>query len=76
VRSLPAALAGLREMKMRCLLWYDGYNDLGVPMADPWDGSCSDGLQADGPNRNCGAEATISYLMTRALCMNRVEGGG
>jgi len=38
-------------------------------MADPWDGSCSDGLQADGPNRNCGAEATISYLMTRALCM-------
>ena len=69
LRSLPAACANLREMKMRCLQWFDGYNDLGVPMADPWDGSCSDGLQADGPNRNCGAEATISYLMTRALCM-------
>jgi len=69
VRSFPAALAGLREMRMRCLQWFDGYNDLGVPMADPWDGSCSDGLQADGPNRNCGAEATISYLMTRALCL-------
>jgi hypothetical protein len=77
VRSLPAALDRLREMKMRCLQWFDGYNDLGVPMADPWDGSCSDGLQADGPNRNCGAEATISYLMTRALCLKgRAADGG
>jgi hypothetical protein len=45
-------------------------------MADPWDGSCSDGLQPDGPNHNCGAEATLSYLMTRALCLKDGMGGG
>ena len=69
IRPLPSALAELREAKLRCLQWFHGHNDLGVPMADPWDGSCCDGLQPDGPNRNCGAEATLSYLMTRALCL-------
>lgn len=68
-RPLHATLADLRKAKWRCLQWFHGLNDLGVPMADPWDGSCCDGLQPDGPNRNCGAEATLSYLMTRALCL-------
>ncbi|TVX95501.1 hypothetical protein [Cohnella terricola] len=51
-----------------CREWYYGANDLRVPVADPTDGSCCDGLTPYGPNINCGAEATISYLMTEALC--------
>ncbi|MCC3375763.1 hypothetical protein [Cohnella sp. REN36] len=60
--------AFLRESRDRCLDWFFGDNDLDAPMADASDGSCCDGLQANGPNVNCGAEATLSYLMTEALC--------
>lgn len=57
-----------REMRDLCRAWYYGDNDLQVPVVDPADGSCCDGLTKFGPNINCGAEATISYLMTEALC--------
>lgn len=57
-----------RAMRDNCLEWYYGDNDLRVPVADPEDGSCCDGLTPYGANINCGAEATISYLMTEALC--------
>ena len=40
--------------------WYDGKNLLGVGMAHA--GGCYDGLEADGPNRNMGAESTLAYL--------------
>ena len=40
--------------------WYDGKNLLGVAMAHG--GGCYDGLEADGPNRNMGAESTLAYL--------------
>ncbi|WP_256761194.1 hypothetical protein [Cohnella sp. WQ 127256] len=62
----PAYYRALRDS---CRAWYYGYNDLRVPMIDPEDGSCCDGLMQDGPNINCGAEATISYLMTEAICL-------
>jgi len=51
----------------KCRDWFYGGNDLGVPMVNERDGSCCDGLSADGPNINCGAEAVISYLMTEAI---------
>ncbi|MCD9025969.1 hypothetical protein [Cohnella silvisoli] len=57
-----------RAVRDRCLAWYYGDNDLQVTVVDPNDGSCCDGLTQYGPNINCGAEATISYLMTEALC--------
>jgi hypothetical protein len=57
-----------RSLRDQCREWYYGANDLNVPMIDPEDGSCCDGLTKHGPNINCGAEATISYLMTEALC--------
>lgn len=60
--------AQLRSARNRCLQWFFGDNDLGAIMADPSDGSGCDGLQEDGPNVNCGAESTIAYLMTAALC--------
>ncbi|WP_271752185.1 hypothetical protein [Cohnella sp. JJ-181] len=60
--------AQLRAARNRCLQWFYGDNDHGAMMADASDGSGCDGLQEDGPNVNCGAESTISYLMTSALC--------
>lgn len=58
----------LRAQRDLCLDWFYGRNDLQVPMADPSDGSCCDGLSEHGPNLNCGAESTIAYLMTEAIC--------
>lgn len=63
--SNPSFLLAKRNL---CRDWYYGANDLQVPVIDLEDGSCCDGLTKDGPNINCGAEATISYLMTEALC--------
>ncbi|MFC5530883.1 hypothetical protein [Cohnella yongneupensis] len=57
-----------RAIRDLCRDWYYGNNDLRAPLVDPSDGSCCDGLTRYGPNLNCGAEATISYLMTEALC--------
>lgn len=48
--------------------WFFGDNDAGVPMADPSDGSCSDGLMASGINRNQGAESILSlHLAAQAM---------
>ncbi|HYC96279.1 MAG TPA: glycosyltransferase [Sphingomicrobium sp.] len=41
--------------------WFFGDNDAGVPIADPTDGSCCDGLMATGINRNRGAESILSF---------------
>jgi hypothetical protein len=57
-----------RDVRDSCRAWFYGDNDLQVPVVDPKDGSCCDGLMEHGPNINCGAEATLSYLMTEALC--------
>lgn len=51
----------------KCRDWFYGGNDLGAPMVHEKDGSCCDGLNADGPNVNCGAEAVVSYLLTEAI---------
>ena len=45
--------------------WFDGDNDLGVPMWDPATGGSYDGLEASGPNRNEGAESSLALLATR-----------
>ncbi|MCL6598188.1 MAG: glycosyl transferase [Alicyclobacillus macrosporangiidus] len=52
---------------VKCRDWYYGANDLGVPVADPQDGACFDGLCEHGVNANCGAESTLSFLITEAL---------
>jgi glycosyltransferase involved in cell wall biosynthesis len=58
--------------------WFFGDNDAGVPIADPSDGSCCDGLMATGINRNQGAESILS-LHLAAQSMQRfgkpVRGG-
>jgi hypothetical protein len=42
--------------------WFLGDNDVGVAIADPGRGACYDGLQAQGPNTNQGAESTLMWL--------------
>lgn len=59
-----------REVVRRCRDWFYGNNDLGIPLADPSDGSCCDGLNPDGPNPNRGAESTLSYLLTEAIAQS------
>lgn len=50
--------------------WYHGRNALGVPLYCDNTGGCCDGLTPFGPNRNLGAESTISYLLSY---LNMVE---
>ncbi len=44
--------------------WFRGDNSLRQPLADIRRGSCCDGLQPSGVNRNQGAESTLAYLWT------------
>lgn len=50
--------------------WYHGRNTLGAPLYCDHNGGCCDGLTPFGPNRNQGAESTISYLLSY---LNMVE---
>ena len=54
----------------RCLNWYRGENDLGVPLCDYATGGCRDGLEAQGANENQGAESTLSWLMALLAIYN------
>lgn len=49
---------------LRCAAWFGGHNDLGVAMVDPVTGRAFDGLRANGPNLNQGAESTIALIST------------
>jgi glycosyltransferase involved in cell wall biosynthesis len=53
----------------RAFDWFLGQNALQQWLYDPSTGGCRDGLHADRPNRNQGAESTLSFLM--ALCEMR-----
>jgi hypothetical protein len=44
--------------------WFLGDNDAGAPMWDPETGGGYDGLRADGPNLNQGAESTLALIST------------
>ena len=57
----------------RSFNWYQGNNDLGLPLYDPQTGGCRDGLEARGVNENEGAESTLSWLMS-LLAAYRLRG--
>jgi hypothetical protein len=44
--------------------WFEGDNDCGLPMVDPYTGAGYDGLESDGRNDNRGAESTLAALGT------------
>jgi len=52
--------------------WYLGQNDLMTPLYDPATGACRDGLHADRPNENRGAESTLAFLQS-LIEMHSVE---
>jgi uncharacterized protein YyaL (SSP411 family) len=70
-----AALAGLKihgldryqAAFVRSYDWFHGRNSLNLPLADRDQGSCCDGLQPNGVNKNQGAESTLAYLWTEWL---------
>jgi hypothetical protein len=47
----------------RAFNWFLGANDLQVPLVNLATGGCLDGLHADRPNQNMGAESVLSYLL-------------
>ena len=67
-----AALAGLevrgdkkyQAVFLRAHAWFHGQNSLEQPLADVEIGTCFDGLQPSGLNKNQGAESTLAYLWT------------
>ncbi len=58
----------------RCYTWFAGANSLGLPLADPKDGSCCDGLTSSGLNLNQGAESTLAFLWTQLLSEENQQG--
>ncbi|MDQ2908876.1 MAG: hypothetical protein M3R44_05920 [Candidatus Eremiobacteraeota bacterium] len=52
--------ARYRTLAQTGLAWFYGRNTLGAALVHG--GGCCDGLEADGPNRNMGAESTLAYL--------------
>lgn len=50
----------------RAFSWFLGQNQLQKPLYDPSTGGCLDGLHPDRPNRNQGAESTLSFLLALA----------
>lgn len=58
-----ARWAGAAEQVFR---WFLGHNDLNAPLYDPQTGACCDGLGAEGPNLNQGAESTLAWLLSLA----------
>lgn len=46
--------------------WFEGNNLLNTPLIGA-NGACADGLNADGPNKNSGAESNICYLLAQIV---------
>src|SRR5204863_8743625 len=50
--------------------WFTGNNDTGASLYDHQTGGCRDGLRADGPNLNQGAESTLAWLIALLTMMD------
>jgi hypothetical protein len=57
--------ARYRPLAEEAFAWFTGRNTAGAAVYDPATGACHDGLHPGGVNLNCGAEATIAYLVAR-----------
>ena len=55
--------SGWLQRARHAAAWFVGRNALGLSLYDPETGGCRDGLEADGLNRNQGAESTLAWLM-------------
>lgn len=50
----------------RAFEWFLGRNDLGLPLYDPGNGGCGDGLHPGRINENQGAESTLAFHLSLA----------
>ena len=65
---VPGDPAGrLADCLDRCVRWFLGDNDTGMPLYDERTGGGFDGLHAHGVNQNQGAESTLAALSTLQL---------
>ncbi|MDR7400897.1 MAG: hypothetical protein QN155_01515 [Armatimonadota bacterium] len=62
-----------RRLAEEAFGWFAGRNTAGAAVYDPRTGACHDGLHPGGVNLNCGAEATITFLLAR-LSLGRLLG--
>jgi hypothetical protein len=63
--ALAAAVTGdavWEERRLRAVAWFLGENDRGAMLYDETTGGGFDGLTAEGPNLNRGAESTLAAL--------------
>jgi hypothetical protein len=51
------------EHARHAFTWFLGHNHLHHALYDASTGGCRDGLHADRPNENQGAESTVSFLL-------------
>lgn len=54
-------------------MWFLGENSLRIPLYDEETKGCADGLQANGVNRNQGAESTLAYLISHLGVMQALK---
>lgn len=72
--TIDACLAGWRaanharyaQAARNAFLWFGGRNDHDLPLANPADGSCHDGLTVDGVNDDQSAESILAYQLAAA----------
>lgn len=64
-----------RDEAMRAYRWFQGENDLHMPLGDPADGECYDGLMPHGVNQNRGAESVLAFHLATAA-IKTVAGRG
>lgn len=61
-----------RDVAMTAYRWFGGENDLGLPLGNPENGECFDGLMPGGVNYNQGAESVLAFHLAtcgiRKLC--------
>lgn len=53
----------------RCVSWFEGDNDSGIPVRDPMTGGGFDGLARESVNQNQGAESTLAWLATSQVVL-------
>lgn len=72
---LATGQSAYRQKAYTAFRWYEGYNINAQPLYDPVSGGCFDALTPAGLNRNQGAEAVLSLLISARL-INLLELAG
>lgn len=65
-----------RRAALRAFGWYQGANDLGLPIGVALDGGCFDGLMADRANLNQGAESVLAFQFACCALREMAEKAG